>query len=587
MDRRIFIAGSLIAAGSLLTGCSTASPKTGQPTPEKRNRVVVEYKTICNPLDLSYRFCPKRNDDISRREAGDATIIRFKDEYWLFASKSGGYWYSADLLEWTFVETNEIPTEEYAPCAIVLNDTVYFLASSRKKSAIYKSSDPKSGKWEVVRDEINEPVWDPSFYLDEDGRLYLYWGCSNNEPKPIYGVELDRNNNFEFIGERTGLFHRNPGQYGWEVPGDYNTNKDTVGWIEGAWVNKVNSNYYLQYSSAGAQFKSYCDAVYTAKSPLGPYTLQKHNPFCYRPEGFAAAAGHGSTFKDKYGNFWHIGTASISQKHQLERRLSLHLVLFDEDGLMHAPTQFGDYPTIIPNKKVESFDEIFPGWMLLSYDKPVKTSSTKKGSSPYNLNDEDIRTYWAAKSGSNNEWASIDLGEGCDIHAVQINFAEDETKIYNRQPNLKHRYIIEASDDEEEWVVLVDKSENTDDRSHQYIQFDSKVNFQHLRIKNLEVPGGNFAISGFRVFGFGKGEVPAAVTNFVVERNENDRREVKLNWDKVENATGYNIKFGTAHNKLYHTYQVINDNSLTIRSLNSELQYFFDIEAFNENGVSE
>lgn len=551
----------------------------------KQQEPGVQYKTICNPLDLSYRFHPKRNDEISRREAGDATIIRFKDEYWLFASKSGGYWYSADLLEWTFVETDEIPTERYAPCAIVLNDTVYFLASSRKKSAIYKSPDLKSGKWEVVRDELNEPVWDPSFYLDEDGRLYLYWGCSNNEP--IYGVELDRNNNFEFIGERTELIHRNPEQYGWEVPGDYNTRKDTAGWMEGAWVNKVNSNYYLQYSSAGTEYKSYCDAVYTAKSPLGPYTLQKHNPFSYRPEGFAAAAGHGSTFKDKYGNFWHIGTASISQKHIFERRLSLHLVLFDEDGLMHAPTRFGDYPTIIPNKKVESFDEIFPGWMLLSYDKPVKTSSVKEGSSPYNLNDEDIRTYWAAKSGSNNEWASIDLGEGCDIYAVQINFAEDETKIYNRQPNLKHRYIIEASDDEEEWVVLVDKSENTDDRSHQYIQFDSKVNFQHLRIKNLEVPGGNFAISGFRVFGFGKGEVPAAVTNFVVERNENDRREVKLNWDKVENATGYNIKFGTAQNKLYHTYQVINDNSLTIRSLNSELPYFFDIEAFNENGISE
>ena len=99
----------------------------------KQQEPGVQYKTICNPLDLSYRFHPKTKNDISRREAGDATIIRFKDEYWLFASKSGGYWYSADLLEWTFVETNEIPTERYAPCAIVLNDTVYFLASSRKR----------------------------------------------------------------------------------------------------------------------------------------------------------------------------------------------------------------------------------------------------------------------------------------------------------------------------------------------------------------------------------------------------------------------------------------------------------------------
>jgi len=41
-DRRIFIACGLIAAGSLLAGCSTVSPETGQPTPVKMNRVVVE-----------------------------------------------------------------------------------------------------------------------------------------------------------------------------------------------------------------------------------------------------------------------------------------------------------------------------------------------------------------------------------------------------------------------------------------------------------------------------------------------------------------------------------------------------------------
>ena len=32
--------------------------------------------------------------------------------------------------------------------------------------------------------------WDPDLFLDDDGRLYFYWGCSN--VTPFGGVELDR-----------------------------------------------------------------------------------------------------------------------------------------------------------------------------------------------------------------------------------------------------------------------------------------------------------------------------------------------------------------------------------------------------------
>ncbi len=151
--------------------------------------------------------------------------------------------------------------------------------------------------------------------------MYLYWGCSNENP--IYGVELDYKNNFSFIGEPKELIHANPSEHGWEVPGDYNTRKETNPWIEGAWINKYKDKYYLQYSGPGTEFKSYSDGVYIADNPLGPYTIQQHNPFAYKPEGFAAGAGHGSTFKDKSGNYWHIGTATISIKHMFERRLML------------------------------------------------------------------------------------------------------------------------------------------------------------------------------------------------------------------------------------------------------------------------
>ena len=31
------------------------------------------------------------------REAADPVVVSFKDKYYLFASKSSGYWYSEDL----------------------------------------------------------------------------------------------------------------------------------------------------------------------------------------------------------------------------------------------------------------------------------------------------------------------------------------------------------------------------------------------------------------------------------------------------------------------------------------------------------
>jgi hypothetical protein len=561
----------ILIAIELLAGCRQN---------ESTTQAVIE--TVCNPMDLSYRFCL---DEPSRREAADPSVIVFKDKYYLFASKSGGYWHSDDLKTWTFIETNEIPTEEYAPTAVVIGDIMYFLASSTEKSTIYKSTDPLSGKWDVALDSLQIPVWDPAFFLDDDQRLYLYWGCSN--VNPIYGVELDYENNFAFIGESKELLHANPAEHGWEVPGDYNTRKDTAPWIEGAWMNKHNGRYYLQYSGPGTEFKSYSDAVYIADKPLGPYELAPHNPFAYRPEGFAAAAGHGSTFQDKHGNYWHIGTATISVKHMFERRLVLYPTFFDEQGVLYAGTQYGDYPRIIPDKKINGFDDIFPGWMLLSYKKQVEVSSSIDSLPASNITDEDIRTYWAAQSGNAEEYAIVDLDKPYDVCSVQINFAEQGTDIYGRQKELRHRYIVEYSNDKSNWEVLIDKSQNETDNSHDYTQLPEKVNCRYLKLKNIEVPGGHFALSGFRVFGKGDGKVPNPPANLMVERSAEDQRNVKLTWDKSADADGFSISFGADENKLYNNYTVYDDTEVNINSLNALQTYYFSIEAFNENGISQ
>jgi hypothetical protein len=369
-------------------------------------------------------------DEPSRREAADPTVTWFRDRYYLFASKSGGYWHSQDLTNWTFVPTNQFPTEEYAPTTVVINDTIYLVASSSEIRGVFKSGNPLAGEWSVAIDKLEQPVWDPAFLLDDDQRLYLYWGCSNE--KPTYGVEIDYKNNFAFIGKPTELIRANTAEHGWEVPGDYNTRVDGKPWIEGSWVTKHNGKYYLQYAGPGTEFKAYCDGVYVADNPLGPFQLQKLNPFAYKPEGFIAGAGHGSSFTGPFGNLWQIGTVTISQKHVFERRLALYPAFIDADGTYYCNTRFGDYPYIIPQGKINSQKDIFAGWMLLSYKKPVEVSSAIDTLPACNIADEDIRTYWAAQSGNAGEFAIIDMEKPCDVYAIQLNFAEHNTHLFNR-----------------------------------------------------------------------------------------------------------------------------------------------------------
>ena len=537
---------------------------------------------ICNPINISYRF---QLNEPSRREAADPTVILFHDVYYLFASKSGGYWFSDNLVDWTFVSTEEIPTEEYAPTVVEVKDTLYFLASSSTKSTIYRTADPKSGKWEIAKDSLDITVWDPALFLDEDNRLYLYWGCSNKNP--IFGVELDYNHGFAPIGEVVPLIYGDPEQHGWEVPGNYNTTYANSPWIEGAWMNKYAGKYYLQYAGPGTEFKSYADGVYTSASPLGPFVVAPNNPFSYKPEGFAAGAGHGCTFRDRYGNYWHIATSTISVKHVFERRLMLFPAFFDEDEVLHAMTEFGDYPFEIPARKVESFEDIFPGWMLLSYHKKVDVSSSSFANPPSNMTDENIRTSWAAMSGDSTEWAQVDLGADYDVYAVQINFADDHTSVFGRLEGIGYRYVLETSSDKTSWSTLIDRSKEKKDDPHDFFVPGKSIKCRYLRIRNIEIPGGHFALSGFRVFGKGTGPAPAKIDSLQASRDPENLRSVKLNWNRINNATGYTISYGTQENKLYQNYMVYEDTTVTINTLDVNRPYYFTIHGFNENGTSQ
>jgi hypothetical protein len=224
--------------------------------------------------------------------------------------------------------------------------------------------------------------------------------------------------------------------------------------------------------------------------------------------------------------------------------------------------------------------------MLLNYKKPVKVSNSLAAYLPNNAVDENIKTYWCAKSGNAGEFIESDLGNVADIHAIQINFADQDVEILGKSENVAHQYKIWHSLDGNNWKILVDKSQNKKDVPHDYIELKSPIQARYIKLVNEKMPTGKFAISGLRVFGKGNGKIPNEVSNLIVLRTEKDKRSAWLKWNPIDDAFGYVLYYGTDPNKLYTSIMVYDQNEYWLKTLDSKKTYYFKIEAFNENGIS-
>jgi len=172
------------------------------------------------------------------------------------------------------------------------------------------------------------------------------------------------------------------------------------------------------------------------------------------------------------------------------------------------------------------------------------------------------------------------------VFAVQINYADMDAQFMGKINDIYHQYIVYASSDGKQWKTIIDKSNNTKDIPHDYVELPTAVKARYLKLLNLHVPSGKFAISGFRIFGKGNGFPPDSVKNFIVLRTQKDKRSAWIKWSPVDNAYAYNIYVGTAPDKLYTSIMVYGKNEYFYKSMDKDLSYYFTIVAINENGVS-
>lgn len=615
----------------------------------------VEGKVFCNPLNIDYQPYEKK-----ARTAADPVIVPFENKYYLFCSlyKGGklGYRISDDLVNWKLVEFPARILEKilnkngegYAPAVFAYDGYVYW---NRLDSPVVirskNPSDPES--WEVYSEKA-KMGFDPCYFLDDDGKIYDYsgalesnvaqlnpkdftsiggsehqltpktkgaeslinspyglhqgqaeyenWNCDWNEPETLDTKYLIRRDpplkRYKYDSNRGAKV---------EVPPQKQfSTRSTFSMQEAAWMTKYNGKYYLQNSNPGTACPWYSDSVYVSDSPNKDFKLADYATASMKVGGFINSTGHSCVFQDFNGNWWRITTMWVGVLAGFERRLGLFPVGFDKEGRMYTQTYLGDYPMIIPNKKVPMGTSLLKGWTLKTPERRVACSTASSSLDKFKeelVHDENVRTWWSAKTGDAGEWISMRC-YGEKVNAIQISFAEqdiDQSAVEDDFHSYKIYYQDSEVNSDAPWKLLIDKSDNKTSVPHDFIELKKPVEIYRIKIENVHMAKkGKFAIREIRLFGEPSNSyTPKALSNVKAIRDKNDPRNIKFSWEYSHDLKGqpyhdgYIINYGVAPDALHLNvqYQAAFKNDLTLSCFNKDAKdYWFRIDTYNSNGIT-
>lgn len=213
--------------------------------------------TYCNPLNVDYTYMIyNSSNNLSYRSGADPAVVEFRGEYYMFVTRSHGYWHSKDLLNWDFITPgkNWYPQGSNAPAVHNYKDSVlYVMGDPSGSMSVLYTDDPKSGNWNATPAILHD-LQDPDLFIDDDGQAYLFWGQANAK-----GAKLSKD-----MLSIEGEVHEKLLTY----------NEHTFN--EGSSVRKRNGIYYYVYAGHQRHGESNCATLNyaTATSPLGPYTYR-------------------------------------------------------------------------------------------------------------------------------------------------------------------------------------------------------------------------------------------------------------------------------------------------------------------------
>lgn len=187
----------------------------------------------------------------------------------------------------------------WAPQVFKYNNKFHMIYTADENIAIASSDSPLG----PFKNDSKAPMFnsgnqiDPFFFVDQDGKKYLYHVRLTNGNR-IFVAELK--DDWSGIKEET-LKECISGVLPWE-------NTQNVSWpvTEGPTVLKHNGLYYMIYSANDFRNLDYAVGYATAKSPLGPWEKATESPIISRKDVGINGVGHGDVFYDKNGKMKYV-----------------------------------------------------------------------------------------------------------------------------------------------------------------------------------------------------------------------------------------------------------------------------------------
>ena len=437
----------------------------------------VPPKTYCNPLSLPDYPIGRRARGVT---VGEITTSRewklgHKEQFRELADPSAlyedGKWYLYPSVDMAWESDDNGATWQHHPLnirdvgyapTVVKHKGHYLLMACN--SAVYSADSPLGPYKQLGR--IVRPAGskapgqgDPMLFSDDDGRLFLYWGCS--PAAGIWGVELNADNPTQMVGAPVNLISFQPDLFPWQKTGEQNENRKT-GWLEGSWMVKRNGKYYLTYSAAGTGNRTYAMGCDVGDKPLGPFVHQKNNPIMRHLHGLITGTAHGCVVAGPQGNLWAYFCVQAGIVHGFERRVGFDRAEINADGelAVNGPTE---YPQWLPGKNPTANGPEDTGWRPLGSAAATVGSSSEANHTAAQAADDELRTYWQAQAGDAQPTLTQTFDSSGQIDAVRVIWRDtglDTKQGINPGP---FRYRVEAETSPGTWKIIIDRTVSNED----------------------------------------------------------------------------------------------------------------------------
>lgn len=464
--------------------------------------------TYCNPLSVedvkSGRWLDTdlthtdERDYADYRSISDPSVIYHEGKWIMYPSYAVAY-VSEDFVHWKHVDIG-IPHTRYSPAVVQFRGKWYL--NGLGMTEVYSADDPL-GPFTLcghLTDAHGErmKVNDGCFLADGD-HLYFYWQHYAQNPEidaelltGTAGVEMDPEQPWRMLTEPVILNHFDP-EREWQCMGEYHQNR-RMGWIEGQWMKKIGSRYYLLYSGGGTEFGTYNNGVlYSDEGPLTGFRPQKnHDPFTEKSTGLMRGAGHGCLVEGPNGTLWTFYTCNFCYNHQYERRIGMDPVGIDENGELYCP-EITETPQYAPGVLAHPEEGNGTGWKPLTFNQRPTASSHAPGRDAIYASDDSVLTWWQPAEQDKAPMITFRLGHQTryDVCGVRVIWRDIGMETLEGVKPGAFQYAVEYASDAQlqDWRMLIDASENTQDLCIDY-RMCAPAQAYGVRLRILGAPEG-------------------------------------------------------------------------------------------------